>query len=331
MARTIHPVGQGAFYSETFRDAESDKHLLTAVYDCGGKKDRVLSEINHFLKVDILFISHFHSDHINGVQELINKTKPKLVVIPRISPSRFLVDFVRNSFKDKSGIATDFMLKILPLLTQGNNHIPNDNHTTYASVLGESKYHVDNGNPIWEYIAFYKEDDILDRKLAKDLASVLPLPEYKPDSYLSPTVYQDIASRLINSKDLTEKIKKVYEDVFDGDHNAYSMLVLSHELNGKNDKRYNFDCLYTGDIKLDDYVLSIVSTNSPDYIQVPHHGSNHNHDNRLYNKERISFISVGETNRYRHPGLKTLLYLYDNCKEIHMVTENRNYFNKIYL
>lgn len=329
LTRTIHPVGQGAFYSETFRNSESDRHLLTAVYDCGGKLDAVEREINTIEDVYILFISHFHSDHTNGVQKLIKKAKPKIVVIPRISPSRFLVDFVSNCYKDKSGVANGFMLKVLPSMKSENNYAHVDNNTTYESVTGQKN--ITPAVSIWEYIAYYKEDDNLDRKLARELASILGLPGYKLESYLSPIDYQNIASRLINGKNQIGNIKNAYEKAFEGEHNAYSMLVLSHELYYEEDSHNKFDCLYTGDVNPDDYVLNIVSANRPDYIQVPHHGSNHNHDDKLYSNDRIAFMSVGETNKYRHPGLKTLLYLYDNCKEIHVVTENRKYSNSIIL
>ena len=33
MIRTIHPIGQGAFYSEQFK--EKDKKIANIVYDCG--------------------------------------------------------------------------------------------------------------------------------------------------------------------------------------------------------------------------------------------------------------------------------------------------------
>ena len=323
LTRTIHPVGQGAFYSETFKDLETNQPLLTAVYDCGGKEDTLKKEIDSIEELNIVFISHFHSDHINGLETLIDLKKPKMVVVPRISPSRFLVDFVSNCLKDKSGVANQLMLTALPSMKPENNYAHIDNNTTYSSVLGES--HISKDKSIWEYIAYYNEEDSADKRLAEDLVSLLGLTGYDSESYFEPTVYQGIAMRLINGKDLIEKIKEVYEQVFDGKHNSYSMLVLSHEINGENIRYNSFDCLYTGDIKPDEYVLSIVSNNSPDFIQVPHHGSNHNHNNHLYSKDRIAFMSVGETNKYRHPGLKTLLYLYDNCKEIHVVTEKRNY------
>ena len=81
--RTFHPVGQGAFYTEVFQD--KDDTCFVVVYDCGTETgnramDKPLEDqITEFKrsigsnpKIDILFISHFHADHINGLNSLLN-------------------------------------------------------------------------------------------------------------------------------------------------------------------------------------------------------------------------------------------------------------------
>ena len=65
LTRAIHPVGQGAFYSEIF--SARKKTRFTAVYDCGSNdKEYLKTNIEKFGTVDLVFISHFHNDHING-------------------------------------------------------------------------------------------------------------------------------------------------------------------------------------------------------------------------------------------------------------------------
>ena len=75
--RTFYPVGQGAFYVEEFK--LYDGSTFTIVYDCGSTtlepKD-FEAKIEVFFRdrqdyvrkwpyqIDILFISHFHADHI---------------------------------------------------------------------------------------------------------------------------------------------------------------------------------------------------------------------------------------------------------------------------
>ncbi|MDE6005918.1 MAG: MBL fold metallo-hydrolase, partial [Oscillospiraceae bacterium] len=103
--RTFHPVGQGAFYSEEF---EIDgKETFTMVYDCGSStispldkygKLKKNSKLQKIIKsdlgtkeIDLLFLSHFDADHVNGVELL----KPKTIVIPFINPShKWILDFL---------------------------------------------------------------------------------------------------------------------------------------------------------------------------------------------------------------------------------------------
>ena len=87
--RTIHPIGQGAFYTETLHipGSDDDKYI---VYDCGVMplSNRLKEEVDNFLPkgsvIDVLFISHFHSDHVNGIKLLAQRYKIKHVVVPQI-------------------------------------------------------------------------------------------------------------------------------------------------------------------------------------------------------------------------------------------------------
>ena len=67
MIRTFHPVGQGAFYSERHSN-------FNIVYDCGTtsprRARRVVEKAFKDEVVDILFISHFDSDHISSIPDL---------------------------------------------------------------------------------------------------------------------------------------------------------------------------------------------------------------------------------------------------------------------
>ena len=87
MQRTFYPVGQGEFYSESFKTGNNN---FNVVYDCGSLSrgvDKVIS--NSFDKnedIDILFISHFDSDHINKINILKNSVgKIKTVIMPLLS------------------------------------------------------------------------------------------------------------------------------------------------------------------------------------------------------------------------------------------------------
>lgn len=73
LIRILHPSGHGAFFTE--RILQEGKKDFIVVYDCGAtdnkEKELLGKEINEFFSdgdtIDILFISHFDSDHVNGV------------------------------------------------------------------------------------------------------------------------------------------------------------------------------------------------------------------------------------------------------------------------
>lgn len=75
--RCIHPSGHGAFFTEIIH--EEGAQDIIVVYDCGCKEDSektlLKREVNEFFRnrktIDILFISHFDSDHVNGIKLLM--------------------------------------------------------------------------------------------------------------------------------------------------------------------------------------------------------------------------------------------------------------------
>lgn len=76
--RTLHPVGQGAFFSEQFFDATMENVLYNVVYDCGSKSSGIQKQMERSIKstfydkkeIDAMFLSHFDDDHINFVNYL---------------------------------------------------------------------------------------------------------------------------------------------------------------------------------------------------------------------------------------------------------------------
>lgn len=114
MIRTFHSVGQGAFYTEEFDS-------FRFVYDCGtdtdGKK-RIEKYLNgHFRENDIinaLFISHFHRDHINGLDYLLSNFKVEKVFIPQYDVYEHVLDFM---YTDSNLNSFDTRLTINPVAT----------------------------------------------------------------------------------------------------------------------------------------------------------------------------------------------------------------------
>jgi len=87
----FHNVGQGIFYTGILN---YENRKLSFVYDCGSStlnNSELSNRIKVFIKglskdtIDLLVVSHFHEDHINGLDILLNNKRVKIVVIPYMS------------------------------------------------------------------------------------------------------------------------------------------------------------------------------------------------------------------------------------------------------
>lgn len=108
----FHPVGQGCFYSGYI---ECKRIPFNMVYDCGTVSPRnfLTNEINKYkasLKgdLDVLIISHFDEDHINGVFELLKGIICKNLIIPYYEPIERLLLAVEFD-NDGSGGNDDYI------------------------------------------------------------------------------------------------------------------------------------------------------------------------------------------------------------------------------
>ena len=336
LTRTIHPVGQGAFYSEVF--SVRKKKLFTVVYDCGrDKKVSTDVKIERLNAVDLIFISHFHDDHINGIKEIRGNKNP-LIIIPGISHYAFVVDLIYNYLYtgDKRSDSISFMLDCLPALSSANNANNKQNQIIIAQnskwgtrfqvvqegcALIEAPCPTDGSEDsfLWCYDAyFHKYDKAKEEELIHKLSErISMLAEHRSDDFKDEMWYRNLIEEL-SELDLDD-IKEVFTSVYNGSQNRYSMLVHSYPV----DKRKkNMDCLYTGDITITESVKNTIINIKSHYIQVPHHGSKNNFAESLYNKHQIAFISVGEKNIYGHPDRETLVGLIQRCKSVHIITED---------
>ena len=338
LTRTIHPVGQGAFYSETF--SVRREKLFTAVYDCGRNKNvSAAANIEKLHKVDLIFISHFHDDHINGIKEIQQNSNP-LIVIPGISHYAFVIDLINNYLHtgDTRCDSISFMLDCLPALRLAKNNSNKQKQIIITNIAKNSDlgagFHVvregvaaiptltpTDDSFLWCYDAYFHEyDKAKEKELILKLSErISMLAKHISDDYQDEKWYRNLIEGL-SELDLKD-IKKVFASVYKGSPNRYSMLVHSYPMDNQNK---NMDCLYTGDITITTQPVKTTIINiNPHYIQVPHHGSDHNYEETIYNKNQIAFISVGEKNKYGHPGRETLVGLIQKCKSVHMITEDK--------
>lgn len=105
---TFKPIGQGCFYTGRINVRGSFDNQFDFVYDCGTySKMRYLdNEINIYkteLKnetLDLLIISHFDEDHVNGVVNLLRDIKCKRLIIPYYEPIERLLLYATSTSED---------------------------------------------------------------------------------------------------------------------------------------------------------------------------------------------------------------------------------------
>ena len=171
--RVLHPVGQGAFFTEQFFDVAGNA-VFNVVYDCGEFRTtkHLNCEIENTLNVtgvaeviNVLFISHLDEDHINGIDHLISigsLTNKSTVILPLNYP--LVIKLILEQDADALGrLYLDDALGVLQRLFE-----------TEAKILG-----VDNNN-----------DEVQNNALSLD--DMLGIPNYGVVKSLRPLVYKNL-------------------------------------------------------------------------------------------------------------------------------------------
>lgn len=201
--------------------------------------------------------------------------------------------------------------------------------TDYGNIILVSKRfqrNVEIGEQcLWHYDVDVEnsESEALPRFL-DNLASMLDMDKDELiaaiEKFQTEVWYKSLLDKMC-SENVVKDVRRLYRQCFSSDGNAVSLIAYSYR-DKPSTECDKFDCVYTGDAKLSDNMVQVISKWAPQYIQVPHHGSNYNHNPKLYCPQQVAFISVGEKNKYHHPGLEVINYLADKCVKIHCITEN---------
>lgn len=117
--RRQHAVGQGFFHSADLVDGDGLR--LRYVYDCGAmttyakaRADRIeahLLSVGTRSTLDLLFISHVHADHLNGLPQLLHATtgvQVDTIVLPYFDVIERLIAYARSATEDPATSADVF-------------------------------------------------------------------------------------------------------------------------------------------------------------------------------------------------------------------------------
>lgn len=337
MHRIFHPVGQGAFYTEEFRSVARPR--FTTVYDCGtetaaGKMDIPLSQqIQNFKyglrnnDIDLLFISHFHGDHVNGLDELLKGTNVRKLVIPMLTENAILATRIRNLLiYGDDARAVDAIIREI-YYGSGENDRYGEIIAVSPEVRGterEERNTAERGDMFpkrrrtqysgdeivepdifWKYIPFNSIDDS-DQRAVDFVKLVRQIPDVIKDNG-DLNVDEIVRNK---RKELKEAYKKAMKG---GNDNLYTLVVESTPIDGVRIMPSNHDarCIFFGDFEPDVGVdvwqrFVKVYNDYPEIglVQVAHHGSQKNwRKDFLYSLGRRQYIiSSGTTNGHHHPS-----------------------------
>ncbi|EGQ9522609.1 hypothetical protein Q9F29_004604 [Vibrio parahaemolyticus] len=353
MLRSFHSVGQGAFYTEEFSN-------FVSVYDCGtdtvigsGKsstrektiKHEIFSVFNKNSKVNVLFISHFHRDHVNGLECLLSRCNVDYVVLPYlqefsrielflesyIGNSRFLNDLIldpvgslnRASPTTKVIYVHPFEIvsderQIVQLESLDNGDFVNSNVAIRSSAISS-----------WEYIPcnfdYPSRAALLKSEFKKRNISISNVNDFE-------VLWKNSRKR--------KAIKDAYTQL-KGNFNATTMTVYSGPYGEHGLEQFVYDsifglyhitscvaCLFLGDFEASknwndlDRAYNGVWDNIG-VIQIPHHGAKENYTSKLNSKPfTYSVISAGLVNSHRHPHSYTTGMILKNKGIMKVVTES---------
>lgn len=296
LIRTFHAVGHGAFYTERFY--ENEINIANIVFDCGcyeGPKscnsrqyyerqindivDKVFPLYNEKTSIDALFISHFHTDHINGIPKLLQNCDVQRVIMPKLTDEAYMQSIMYSHFV--LGMDLNESLQTLEQFKdairygeEGNNiiEVEIDEDDISSDGVFDNIDLKELQSPIskptvltlfsakWKYIPFSTKErkHQLINALKQGVVALCPALSKVPVDFKA------IAQLLTNQPTLLNQCKTVYENVFGGKnyHNSYSMTLFSGTCESsstcaqqchqhvKNLPRYcTKNCMYMGDFE----------------------------------------------------------------------------------
>lgn len=342
LTRTFHPVGQGAFYSETMQDDE-ERQVFNVVYDCGSEsgKSGLNREIADYCsihsEIDALFVSHFHNDHVNGILDLIHNCNVKRIFIPIITTEVLIDSFIYNMIEAKAvqNAANAFIRfcvenrqnSVVSIRDFRLEDIPIGIYSERRKDIEIIETGIELGisiviDDLWEYIPCN-----IRNQNAADFAAAFQQRFQNLFDNFAAIRFDEIEAYFADAQNFAD-VRDFYNSFYrNRDRNEQSMVVLSKPV--RLAQRSQSCCLFTGDMPLrrHEYLEGMRRYYSSDWclietLQSPHHGAANDNPRDLFDVPRSCVICCGKNNRYRHPGVTTLNNMADSGSVVYHVQGN---------
>jgi Predicted exonuclease of the beta-lactamase fold involved in RNA processing len=284
--RVLHPVGQGAFFSEQFFDDQGNS-IFNVAYDCGtlSPQKHLQIEIENTFNltdkveaIDVLFISHLDKDHISGLDYLVRLkclTDKSVVVLPLNYP--LVLKMVLQGISANGGQLTDGVdAALLSLFESGAKILGINNNEEF--VPGDNAISMDEELPVMrEFSQLNSMETLRYRNLWFYLPFNTILDDNRYKQFLDKLAEEEIdraqLTDIIYVQKNLPKLKEIYQNLTKGINgvtsiNVNSLNLLSYCSRGgvvdrhsminyyswwrfyhrwQSDKDSRCSCLYTGD------------------------------------------------------------------------------------
>lgn len=348
-------VGQGLFYGGQINNKSCQ---INFVYDCGQDKANTLSQLislkdmisnygafNQTNTIDFLVLSHFHEDHINGVNLLLNKFDVKNIFVPYYTNiNKEILKFL-ISLLDLNNSSTRII--IIPPTERMETPLESDNiinflseNNSFLEAVGE----LSDTNLNYKVYKFKKNTprfrihnwffDMFNIEISKGEIDKI---NSKINSILSGYRFIDLSDFLkIASEDDFKVIRNKYLESITSYSDALnntSICLLHCRIEALNSVQPDVQTtILTGDIDLKKrknrklflnhylYIFGKVT-----YFFLPHHASKSNWNVNLLkfvHSDSFFICSMGISNNHKHPSRSVLKDIVTNNYNFIIITES---------
>lgn len=354
-------AGQGLFYIGEIERSKGEKFKF--IYDCGG--NNISGAINqHITKgevIDMLVISHFDDDHINGLPDLFNKvSKIKRIFIPYYRGKEdylLLMAYVYGNgatfdkvdeivlvstsekIRDERAVEQDFNeIRIGDFSDIEGYRLPNTKikeiGNTVLSVEGEWIFKFYNARiRVNTNIIISNIDNLISNNNCKDLEELLKRKPNVAKAGLRRIYSNYCSSKYNNSKQNQSSLCLYHAPIKREIGGVYLMLDNGMRFGGYIGMPC-FGTMLTGDIS---FKTKTKTQNYDDFIKhyekeayntgiflLPHHGANNNWNSFILGDfiwAPIFLNSSGINNKFKHPGIMVIGELIMNERTVFCASE----------